>query len=119
MSANANLALVLIDPYNEFLHPSGKLHHKVAKSLKETDTVKHLKELVDGAHAHGIPIFYCFHQQIDAGSYDHWNHMTNAQKDSQKNMVFEANTFGTEIYAGLEPDRKNGDIIVSKHWSWR
>ncbi|OBT39651.1 hypothetical protein VE00_10277 [Pseudogymnoascus sp. WSF 3629] len=30
----------------------------------------------------------------------------------------EEGTFGTELYKGLEPDKSNGDIIVSKHRSW-
>jgi nicotinamidase-related amidase len=112
-----NTAVLLIDPYNEFLHPDGKLHFKVSTSLAETNTITHLKELVAGARANKIPIFYCFHQQIHAKSYEHWNHMTNAQKESERRMVFEENTFGTKIFEGLEPGE--GDVVVSKHWSWR
>lgn len=39
-------AVILIDPFNEFPHPDGKLYHRVSSNLIETDTVAHLKELV-------------------------------------------------------------------------
>lgn len=115
----SDTAVILIDPYNEFLHPDGKLNHKIATSLRDMDTIKHLKDLVTAARANKIPIYYGFHQQTNAHSWDGWKHATKAQGESRANRVFEAGSFGAQIYEGLEPSVENGDVVVSKHWSWR
>jgi nicotinamidase-related amidase len=67
---------IIIDPYNDFLHPRGKLNGLLADSLKETDTITHLKELVTSARLHKIPIYYGLHQQCKAGFIAGWNHAT-------------------------------------------
>jgi nicotinamidase-related amidase len=112
-------AVILIDPYNEFLHPDGKLNHKIATSLRDMDTIKHLKQLVTAARANKSPIYYGFHQQTNAHSWDGWKHATKAQGESRANRAFEAGSFGAQIYEDLEPSVENGDVVVSKHWSWR
>ncbi|KAK7430432.1 hypothetical protein QQZ08_002951 [Neonectria magnoliae] len=55
-------AVVLIDPYNDFLHPEGKLYPAIGESLAATDTVSHLKKLVTAAREFHIPIYYGPHQ---------------------------------------------------------
>lgn len=114
-----NTAVVIIDPYNDFLHPKGKLNGLVADSLKETDTIKHLQELVAAARAHKIPIYYGLHQQTKPGFIAGWNHATAVQKSQRQHVAFEEGSWGVEMYEGLEPDLENGDVVVSKHWSSR
>ncbi|PMD18992.1 Isochorismatase hydrolase [Hyaloscypha hepaticicola] len=113
----SNTAIIIIDPYNDFLHPKGKLNPLLADSLKETDTITHLKELVTAARLHKIPIYYGLHQQCKAGFIAGWNHATPMQKSQKDNMAFEEGSWGVEIYEGLEPSLENGDVVVSKHWS--
>ena len=115
----SNTAIIIIDPYNDFLHPKGKLNGLLADSLKETDTIAHLKELVTAARLHRIPIYYGLHQQCKAGFLAGWNHATPLQKSQKENVAFEEGSWGVEIYEGLEPRVENGDVVVSKHWSSR
>ncbi len=114
-----NTAVVIIDPYNDFLHPKGKLTGLVADSLKESDTIKHLQELIKAARMHKIKVFYGLHQQARPGFLAGWNHATKMQKSQKESLAFEEGSWGVEIYEGLGPDLANGDIIVSKHWSSR
>jgi nicotinamidase-related amidase len=114
-----NTAIIIIDPYNDFLHPKGKLNPLLADSLKETDTITHLKELVTAARLHKIPIYYGLHQQCKAGFIAGWNHATPMQKSQKENVAFEEGSWGVNIYEGLEPSLENGDVVVSKHWSSR
>lgn len=116
--SNNNTAVLLIDPYNEFLHPDGKLYHKVATSLALNSTVEHIRELVATARSHHIPIYYCLHQPVHPHTFDGWLHLTDRQSDTRAGGSFQANTFGTEFYKDLEPDLAAGDVVVSKHWSW-
>ncbi|KAH8795472.1 Isochorismatase-like protein [Hyaloscypha finlandica] len=79
---------IIIDPYNDFLHPRGKLNGLLADSLKETDTITHLKELVTAARLHKIPIYYGLHQQCKAGFIAGWNHATPLQKARKRMWRF-------------------------------
>lgn len=115
----ANTAVVLIDPYNDFLHPEGKVTPQLSESLQESGTINHLKELVTTARKHKIPIYYGLHQQVRPGYLCGWKHTTAGQESILAGSVFARGSWGAQIYAGLEPDLSNGDVIVSKHWNSR
>jgi len=119
MSPPPNTAVIIIDPYNDFLHPSGKLHGLLSESLTETDTITHLKEMVSAARSHNLPIYYGLHQQVRPGFLAGWKHATEMQKIQKENVAFEEGTWGVEILEGLQPQVENGDVVVSKHWSSR
>jgi nicotinamidase-related amidase len=72
MAPPLNTAIILIDPYNDFLHPSGKLTGLLADSLAHNDAIKHLQTLVKYAHENKIPIFYGLHQQVKPGFLAGW-----------------------------------------------
>jgi nicotinamidase-related amidase len=108
-------AIVLIDPYNDFLHPEGKVTAALT-DLAEKNTIQHIKDVVAAARLRGIPIFYGLHQQWTPNHYQGWRHMTPAHVSIQKIQLFEEGSFGAQIYEGLEPDFKNGDVLVSRHW---
>ncbi len=106
-------------PYNDFLHPKGKLNHLLAESLAEKDSIANLKTLVATAREHKIPIYYGLHQQHKAGFLAGWKHATSSQKGQAQSLAFAEESWGVEIYEGLEPSLENGDVVVSKHWSSR
>jgi nicotinamidase-related amidase len=112
-------AIILIDPYKDFLHPQGKLYPGLAASLAENNTIEHFKQLVATARAHKIPIYYGLHQQHHEGFAAGWKHITELQQVQIDSKCFEEGSWGVEFLEGLEPDIKNGDVIVSKHWSSR
>lgn len=116
---SSNTALLLIDPYNDFLHTQGKLYHILAESIKDTDTITHLHEAVRTARKNGIPIVYCMHQQTNGNTYYGWQNLNKSQTGLKANRVFEEGSFGAQFFEGLEPDVSNGDVVVSKHWNSR
>jgi nicotinamidase-related amidase len=109
-------AVVLVDPYNDFLHPDGKLTPRLT-DIDKRGTVKHIQELIAAARAHNIPIYYGLHQEWTETAFSGWQHMTLNNTKQQNWQFFEKGTFGAEIFAGMEPDEKNGDVVVSKHWN--
>jgi nicotinamidase-related amidase len=114
-----NTAIVLIDPYNDFLHPEGKMYPLVSDSLKETKTVQHIQKLIAAAREHRIPIYYGLHQQYKKGFFDGWKHMKALHASQKDNKVFEEGSWGAQIFEGMEPSLENGDVVVSKHWTSR
>ncbi|CAN9136571.1 unnamed protein product [Alternaria alternata] len=111
-------ALVLIDVYNEFLHPEGKINPFVSESMAKTNTLDHLQEVVKAARKAGIPIYYSLHQQWKEGNYQGWLHMNPTTSGMSQHRLLQEGSWGAEIYPGLEPDvLGNKDVVVSKHWN--
>ena len=50
-------ALVITDPQRDFLSEDGVVWGVVGESVKENNTVEHLRQLMTTAHEVGIPIF--------------------------------------------------------------
>ncbi|KAF2108584.1 Isochorismatase-like protein [Lophiotrema nucula] len=112
-------ALIFIDPYNDFLHPSGKLYPALADSLIESNTIEHIRTLLPVVREQKIPIYYCLHQQYKPDFYTGWKHMTTSHHQQKENKVFEEGSWGAQILEGLEPKVDNGDVVTSKHWNSR
>ena len=113
----AKTALILIDVYNDFLHPEGKATGALAESMADSHTIQHLQAALESARSANIPVYYSLHQQYHDGKYtgfEHWNAMLESVKASRS---FEEGSWGARIFAGLEPDPANGDVIISKHWN--
>lgn len=119
MESRGDTAVILVDPYNEFLHPEGKVYELVRESLQASNAVEHMKQVVEAARAAHIPIYYALHQQYKEGNYDGWHRMNRSHVRNKEFKVFEEGSFGVKIYEGMEPDIKNGDVVVSKHWNSR
>jgi hypothetical protein len=50
--------LLLVDPYNDFLSPAGKLWPQAKEVAKEINLLSNLKSIVDVARRSGIRIFF-------------------------------------------------------------
>jgi nicotinamidase-related amidase len=112
-------AVLLIDHYNDFLHPKGKAYPRVKESIDATGTVGNLHKLVKVARDNKIPIFHCMHQQTDAKTFQGWTMLNKSLNAIAENLVFEKGSFGAQYYEGLEPDPESGDVVVSRHWNSR
>jgi len=112
-------ALIFIDPYNEFLHPEGKLHARLSDSLAKTNCIAHMRSVLQTARANSIPVFYCMHQQTHDTTFKGWTTLNKNHENMRGNQVFRVGSFGVEYFEGMEPDVAAGDVVVSKHWNSR
>uniref|UniRef100_A0A8H7N2S9 Isochorismatase-like domain-containing protein n=1 Tax=Bionectria ochroleuca TaxID=29856 RepID=A0A8H7N2S9_BIOOC len=99
--SSSQTGIVLIDPYNDFLHHDGKLNPAVRESLTTTDTNKHLKTLVDAARDLHIPIFYAMHQEWKEGNYQGWSHLSTSNSRLNMAKAFEKGTWGQSFWKAL------------------
>lgn len=113
-----NTAIVLIDPLNDFLHPSGKLYPLVKASLEASDCVNRLMQLIAAGRSAHVPVYYGLHQMTKDGSYAGWNHMNQSQAKTRDHTAFDEK-FGGQVLEELKPDLSNGDVVVSRHWNSR
>ncbi|KAF9701282.1 hypothetical protein EKO04_000833 [Ascochyta lentis] len=113
-----NTAVFLVDVYNEFLHPSGKIYKFVSESLATTNAIFHLDELVKTARKVQVPIYYALHQTWKEGNYEGWQRMNATTTGFFDSRALQEGSWGARIFQGLEPDiLGNKDVVVSKHWN--
>jgi nicotinamidase-related amidase len=113
----AKTAILLIDPYNDFIHPDGKLYGLLEESLKSSDTISHIFTLLAAARKNKIPVYYGLHQPYKPGNFEGWKHKKVVHTSQEESKAFEEGSWGGTIFEGMEPDAGNGDVVVSKHWS--
>jgi nicotinamidase-related amidase len=56
-------AILLVDPYNDFLSDGGKLWARVKAVAEEVKLLDHLREVVSIARARGLKIFFVPHHR--------------------------------------------------------
>lgn len=108
-------ALLLIDPYNDFLADDGKLWQRVAGTKGAEGLHGHMKSVIVAARAAGITVFIVPHHRYAPGDLDHWDHPNPYIQASARGLVFEKGGKGGEWHPDFTPQL--GDVIVAEHWS--
>lgn len=106
--------LVLIDPYNDFISPGGKVWDRLKDVIESNDCVAHMKQVLDAARAANIRVFYALHRRYRPGDYETWKCIAPVQKAAWSRRTFEFGTWGGELRDGFEP--QPGDIVAHEHW---
>ena len=107
-------AVLLVDPFNDFISEGGKLWNLVKESAEAVDLVPNLKRLADGARTKGIQIVYTPHRRWREGDYENWKFLHRNHIGAAKFQVFAAGTWGGEFHPDLAP--QPGDEIAKEHW---
>lgn len=82
-------ALLLIDPYNDFLADDGKLWRQVAATKGAQGLHHNMKAVIDAARGAGITVFIVPHHRYAPGDLDHWDHPSPYLQASARGLVFE------------------------------
>lgn len=108
-------AVVLVDPFNDFLSEGGKLWSFTQETVTGSGMVKNLKALLTAARANKIRVVYVPHHHTEQGDYLNWKFLAPSHLGSQKTMLFEKNTWGAGFHPDLTPQA--GDLIATNHWT--
>jgi nicotinamidase-related amidase len=108
-------ALLLVDPYNDFLSDGGKLFPMLRDIAADVRLLDNLRAAVDTARNAGIQVVYVPHRRWHPGDYDDWDHPNPTQRLVQQRHTFAAGTWGGEWHPDFVP--QEGDIIVQEHWA--
>ena len=106
--------ILLVDPYNDFLHQDGKAWPKAKEVAEGVQLVKHLAEVVQTARELSIKIFYVPHHRAEPNDYAAWKYPTATQKASHERQLFAKDSWGGQFHEDFTP--QSGDIIVKEHW---
>jgi len=94
-------ALIVIDPYNDFISEGGKIWPRIQNVAEANDCVPHMLQVLSAARNAGIRIFYALHRRYRPGDYETWRYMAPIQKAAWAHKAFEYGTWGGEIRAGF------------------
>lgn len=107
-------ALLVIDPYNDFISEGGKLWGRIRAVAEANGCVPHMLQVLNAAREAKLRVFYAMHHRYRPGDYETWKNIAPVQKAAWKNKTFEFGTWGGEMHPGFEP--RPGEIVATEHW---
>ncbi len=107
-------ALLVIDPYNDFISEGGKVWDRLKGVAEDNHCVPHMLEVLDAARKTGIRVFYALHHRYRAGDYETWKYIAPIQRAAWLRKTFEYGTWGGEIRREFAP--QPGEIVAQEHW---
>ncbi|HEY2049756.1 MAG TPA: cysteine hydrolase family protein [Caulobacteraceae bacterium] len=110
----ATTAILLVDPYNDFLSEGGKLWPRTKAIAEEVRLLDHLREVVLSARARGLKIFLVPHHRWEPGDYTSFDNPSPYQLATAKGEVFAKGSWGGTFRDEFQP--QPGDIVVLEHW---
>ena len=107
-------ALLIIDPYNDFISQGGKIWDRIKNVAEANNCVQNMMEVMNASRKAGIRVFYALHHRYRPGDYETWKYIAPIQKAGWRSKVFENGTWGGEVRAEFAP--QPGDIVAQEHW---
>src|SRR5215469_7569689 len=107
-------ALLVIDPYNDFISEGGKLWDRLKTVAQANDCVPNMLRVLNAARKARLRVFYALHHRYRSGDYESWKYIAPIQKAAWLRKTFEYGTWGGEIRREFEP--QPGDIVALEHW---
>ena len=107
-------ALLVIDPYNDFISEGGKLWDRIRAVAEANDCVGHMLQVLNAAREAQLRVFYALHRRYRPGDYETWKYISPVQKAAWEHKTFEYGTWGGEIRCEFAPQA--GDIVALEHW---
>jgi len=108
-------ALILVDPFNDFLSEGGKLYSFTKETVLGSNMVSNIKTLLAEARERKIQVVYAPHRHTATGDYLNWKFLSPSHQGSKNGNVFEKNSWGAEFHPDLQPEE--GDLIAQNHWT--
>jgi ureidoacrylate peracid hydrolase len=108
------IALLVIDPYNDFISAGGKVWDRLKGVAEANRCVPHMLQVLDAARKAKLQVFYALHRRYRPGDYESWKYIAPIQKAAWSRKTFEYGTWGGEIRSEFAP--QPGDIVALEHW---
>lgn len=107
-------ALLVIDPYNDFISAGGKIWDRIKTVAEANNCVSHMLQVLNAARDAKLRVFYALHRRYRPGDYETWKYIAPIQKAGWRSRVFEFGTWGGQIRSEFIPQA--GEIVAQEHW---
>jgi ureidoacrylate peracid hydrolase len=107
-------ALLLIDPYNDFISEGGKIWERIRAVAEANNCIPNMLQVLNAARSAKLGVFFVMHRRYRPGDYEGWRYIAPVQRAAWRSRAFELGTWGGEIRTEFAPGR--GEVVVSEHW---
>jgi len=107
--------ILLVDPYNDFLHPDGKSYSKSKEVIEGVHLLDNMARVINTARELGIQVLYVPHHRAEPNDYMNWKYPTSRQLATRDRQVFAKDTWGGTFHERFQP--QPNDIIIKEHWA--
>ena len=107
-------ALLLVDPYNDFLSEGGRIWPRVKEVAQKVGLLDNLRAVSQAARSAGIKVFIVPHRRWEQGDYECWHHPNPTQIAIMRTHSFARGEWGGEWHPDFAP--QPGDVVIKEHW---
>jgi len=107
-------ALLVIDPYNDFISEGGKFWPHLKTVTEANNCVPNMLKSLNAAREATLRVFYPLHRRYRPGAYAPWKYVAPIQQRTWSSKAFEYGTWGGEIRHEFEPQPT--ETIILEHW---
>jgi nicotinamidase-related amidase len=107
--------VLLVDPYNDFLHPDGKSYFKSKDVIEGVHLLSNMLNVIKAARELHMQIFYVPHHRSETTDFTGWKYPTASQLATHQRQVFAKDSWGGTFHDDFTP--MPGDVIIKEHWA--
>jgi len=108
-------AILIIDPYNDFLHPDGKAYPNSKEVIEGVHLVENMAKIMKAARGLQMQVFYVPHHRAEPNDLMNWKYPNATQLSTSQRQVFAKGSWGGTFHDDFQPQA--GDVIIKEHWS--
>ena len=105
-------ALIMVDPYNDFISEGGKIWDRIKGVAKANNCVPNMLRVLEAARQAGLRVFYALHRRYRPGDYATWKYIAPIQRAAWQHKSFEYGTWGGEIREDSSQEELHDDLIL-------
>lgn len=107
-------ALLVIDPYNDFISEGGKIWGRIRAVAEANGCVPNMLRVLNAARKAKLRVLYAMHHRYRPGDYETWKYVAPIQRAAWRAKTFEYGTWGGEFRPEFKP--QPGEIVAQEHW---
>ncbi|GAA2631466.1 cysteine hydrolase [Dactylosporangium fulvum] len=108
-------AVLLVDPYNDFLSEGGKVWPLVEQVAQDVGLLDNLRAVVASARQSGMRVMFVPHRRWTPDDYVTWTHPNPTQRNIMVRHTFARGTWGGEFHPDFQP--QPGEVVAHEHWA--
>jgi nicotinamidase-related amidase len=113
--ASDETALLVVDPYNDFLSEGGKVWPRAKETAERVHLHDHMRQILAATRSCGIRTIIVPHHRTVPGDYTTWRYLTPTQQNIVKRQTFARGSWGGEFHPDFAPVA--GDLVAQEHWA--
>jgi len=107
-------ALLVIDPYNDFMSEGGKLYDYLKVVAESVGFQQNMRRLIEVVRTVGVKVFIAPHHRAHGPDLATWRHVNASQRKADEMQLAAVGTWGGDWHPEFGPAL--GDVIAQEHW---